>query len=180
MSKKIFVLIGIAVVITAIVITLIIVLNPHSPEDEVTSHFSEEAAVKSMEQMLDVPKTVIPNEETPPMLTLIEERNGYELLSFEENDNKTIATFKVYSPDIYSVAKKIDSAMTNATKDELEAEILKELAKAPIVEKEVSVEFVIVDGEYKLQLTTEFLDAYYGGVYKLREEFLAEQNKEGK
>ena len=61
-----------------------------------------------------------------------------------------------------------------------EAEILKELAKASIVEKEVSIEFVKVNGEYKPQLTTEFLDAYYGGVYKLREEFLASQNKETK
>ena len=179
-KKKIFVLIGIAVVIIASVIVLIIVLNHQPPKDEVTPPSSGDSAVKSLDQILDIPKTIIPNEETPPTLTLIEERNGYELLSFKESADTAVGIFKVYSPDIYSVAKQIDSTMTNSTKEQLEAEILKELANAQIIEKEVSIEFIIVNGKYKPQLTAEFLDAYYGGVYKLREEFLAEQNKEGK
>ena len=173
-KKRSFVFAGIAVVIVAITIVLVVALIPQTPKDEVIPPSSGDAAVQSLNQVLEFPKTVIPGEETPQILTLIEDRNGYALLSFEIEGDIAIGTFKVYCPDVYSVAKKIDSTMTNATKSELNAEILKELTNAQIIEKEISLEFEIIDGEYHPLLTTDFLDAYYGGVYQLREEILGE------
>ena len=74
-KKKILLVVGaiIAVIIAATVAIVVILGNGSQPSPG-------EAAVKSLDYVLELPKTIIPNEETPPMLTLIEERNGYELL----------------------------------------------------------------------------------------------------
>lgn len=163
-KRKVLIMVAIVAVIAVVaIIVVIVVTNRQSPEDK---------ALEVLNDILELPKTIVDNEETPPMILLVEERNGYELLSLEIDGDTAVGKFKVYSPDVYSVAKEVDSTKVFFEQDELLNAVIEKIKLAPIAEKEIDLLFIIVDGRYVPQLTSEFLDAYYGGVYRLREELL--------
>ena len=178
MKKKTWWIVGIAallVVILAVVLVIIAVGGKRVYSD------SEKAeVVENLDDLFEFSKTVIPGEETPPVVSAIESLNGYELISMEDDGELTVATFRVYGPDIYSVAKELDSESETWSEADLSGRFLEKIAEAPIVETEVRLTVEIVGGEYKPLLTSEFLDAYYGGIYRLREEVLSNFGKEYK
>ena len=53
------------------------------------------------------------------------------------------------------------------------------LKVATLVEKQVTMEYVLTDEGYEPVLTAEFLDAYYGGIYQLRDEAIVNAAMEG-
>lgn len=42
-----------------------------------------------------------------------------------------------------------------------------------MIVSEEDLQFKLVDGKYQPILTDSFLDAYYGGIFRLREEWIA-------
>lgn len=117
--------------------------------------------------------------ETPAFLHSIESRNGYELLSFENTQTGAVATMRVFAPDVYGVAKNLDSSNTYTNANALMDALDNALKTAPIVEKQVIIEYVLTEEGYAPILTAEFLDAYYGGIYQLRDEAIANAAMEG-
>ena len=142
---------------------------------------SVEVAESAMEQILEAPILAVDAEgaETPEFLRTIESRNGYEILSFEKTQTGAVATMRVFAPDVYTVAQKLDSSNTYTDANALMDELDYALKIAPIVEKQVMIEYFITDEGYTPVLTAEFLDAYYGGIYQLRDEKIAHAVMEG-
>jgi len=110
------------------------------------------------------------------MIHHMEEKNGYELISLEEKDHFIIGTFRVFAPDLYAVAKTVDKIDPDSKN--LEETVLDELNLAPIVEKEVSLVFERTEEGLSPILTSDFIDAYYGGAYRLYQEYLQVLAKE--
>lgn len=143
--------------------------------------YSTESAENVLEQVLEAPNLEVDTEgiETPAFLYSIESRNGYEILSFEKTQAGAVATMRVFAPDVYGVAKNLDSINTYTDANTLMDALDSALKTAPIVEKQVVVEYILTDEGYAPILTVEFLDAYYGGIYQLRDEVIANAAVEG-
>lgn len=139
----------------------------------------EEQAVAALDDMLDIPINEINTEgiETPAFLIDIEERNGYEILKFEKTESGAVALILVYAPDVYGVAKELDANGTFSSEADLSVALSQALQNAPIIEKQVSIYYTLTENGYVPNLTAEFLDAYYGGVYRLRDEIMSETAK---
>lgn len=143
--------------------------------------YSAESAENVLEQVLEAPILEVDTEgiETPAFLYSIESRNGYEILSFEKTQTGAVATMRVFAPDVYGVAKNLDSSNTYTDANALMDTLDNSIKTAPIVEKQVVVEYILTDQGYAPILTAEFLDAYYGGIYRLRDEVIANAAAEG-
>lgn len=128
---------------------------------------------KALQEVLNV--AMSGDENSDGLLTETESRNGFEVLSCEKTDIGVSVTIKVYSPDLYTVAKEIDENYTFETKEELKVVLVEAINKAQIVEQVVTIEFEKTEDGYRPLLTEEFFDAYYGGVLKLLSEMMAEQ-----
>lgn len=145
------------------------------------SEFSAESAANVLDEVLEAPILEVNTEgiETPAFLYSIESRNGYEILSFEKTETGAVATIRVFAPDVYGVAKNLDSSHTYTDANILMDALNNALKTAPIVEKQVVIEYILTDEGYAPILTAEFLDAYYGGIYHLRDEAIANEAAEG-
>lgn len=143
--------------------------------------YSTESAENVLEQVLEAPILEVDTEgiETPAFLYSIESRNGYEILSFEKTQTGAVATMRVFAPDVYGAAKNLDSSNTYTDANTLMDTLDNSIKTAPIVEKQVVVEYILTDQGYAPILTAEFLDAYYGGIYQLRDEAIANTATEG-
>lgn len=164
---------------TVICILLWVVCS--GPLQSANSKYSAESAENVLEQVLEAPILEVDTEgiETPAFLCSIESRNGYEILSFEKTQAGAIATMRVFAPDVYGVAKNLDSSNTYTDANALMDALDNALKTAPIVEKQVIIEYILTDQGYAPILTVEFLDAYYGGIYRLRDEAIANAAAEG-
>ena len=118
------------------------------------------------------------NEESSELLTETESRSGYEIISHSETESGATVTVRVYSPDLYSVAKELDENCVFDTEEELQNAVIEAIGKADIVEQEVTIEYIKTENGYEPILTIEFFDAYYGGVIKLLDEALSKMNEE--
>lgn len=134
------------------------------------------AAENAVENILAAPilEANIEGIETPAFLSTIEARNGYEILSFETNEDGAVATMRVYAPDVYNAVKDLDASQTYTATDELLIALDDAMKNAPIVDREVILHYVLTDEGYTPVLTSDFLDAYYGGFYRLRDEFITD------
>ena len=117
--------------------------------------------------------------ETPVFLYSIESRNGYEILSFVKTKAGAVATLRVFAPDVYGIAKNLDANSVYSDSNALADALDNALKTAPIVEKQVIIEYILTEEGYEPILTVEFLDAYYGGIYQLRDEAIANAAAEG-
>ena len=142
---------------------------------------SVEVAENVLEQVLETPILEVDAEEidTPAFLYTIESRNGYEILSFEKTQTGAVATMRVFAPDVYGVANNLDSSNTFNDANALMNALDNAIKTAPIVEKQVVIEYILTNQGYAPILTAEFLDAYYGGIYQLRDEAIANAATEG-
>lgn len=170
----------IAACCTAIICLLLFVVCSGSLQFT-NGKYSTESAENVLEQVLEAPILEVDTEgiETPAFLYSIESRNGYEILSFEKTQAGAVATMRVYAPDVYGVAKNLDSINTYTDADTLMDALDSALKTAPIVEKQVVIEYILTDEGYAPILTVDFLDAYYGGIYQLRDEAIANTATEG-
>lgn len=172
MKKKKFVLIT-AIIVAVIAIAAVAVLI-------VDNRTEREAAHEKLISELELPSMLIENEETPSFIENMESLNGYEILSFNTRGEYATARVKVYAPDLYTIAKELGKSAEGLNEEEIMNKVNEAVKDAPIVEREIELTFEKADGEYQPILTSEFLDAYYGGALQLREELLLESVKEGK
>ena len=136
----------------------------------------EEQAKEALESVMN--STDLADEEPDELLVATESRSGYEVLSYSETDTGALVTFLVYAPDLYTVVKDIDENHSFETDEELRNALINATKEAPLVEREVTLEFSLVDGEYIPLLNFEFFDAYYGGIFKLLNESRGDMNEE--
>lgn len=118
------------------------------------------------------------DEEPEGLLVESESRSGFKVLSCTETDTGVIVTFLVHAPDLYTVAKDIDENYTFETEEELQNAVIDAISKAEIIEQEVTIEFIKTGDGYEPILTTEFIDAYYGGVLRMLNEALNNMGEE--
>lgn len=178
--KKISLKALIAIAIIGVVVGIIIATphirdwwNSENPKDEKPV---EEQAKEALQSVIDSSDLV--EEEADELLIATESRSGYDVLSYTETDTGALVTFLVYAPDLYTVVKDIDENHTFETDEELRQALIDATKEAPIVEREVTLEFSLVDGEYIPLLNFEFFDAYYGGIFKLLNESRGDMNEE--
>ena len=147
------------------------------PEDIVSD--IEDIQTELQGSLQDVLNSAMSGDTEPnELLSETEYRNGFEVLSHSETETGVLVTFRVYSPDLYTVAKELDENYKFETEDELRVAVLNAIAEAEIIEKEVTIEFAETDKGYAPVLTMDFIDAYYGGVIRLFEESFVDVNKE--
>lgn len=161
--KKILIIGAIVVAIISLIAVYFFVIEPN---------FCKKQIVEQLDEIMAAPAQLIENEETPAMITFIEDRNGYELISVNRGWNSFAAKFKVFAPDVYSAVKKIEENEKKLTTDNVEEYVLRELEKAQIVETEVTLVCEKKGGKWTPILTSDFVDAYYGGTYRLQQEYL--------
>lgn len=145
------------------------------------SELSAKSATSVLDEVLGAPILEVNTEgiETPAFLYSIESRNGYEILSFKKSQTGAVTTMRVFAPDVYGVAHNLDSSNTYTDANTLMDALDSALKSAPIVEKQVVIEYILTDEGYAPILTVEFLDAYYGGIYHLRDEAITNASVEG-
>ncbi|MBE6942847.1 MAG: hypothetical protein E7453_01120 [Ruminococcaceae bacterium] len=173
-KKGILLICGIAIALCVIGAAIFaIIKNPNDDTPGVSNPISEEEAqqmVTALDGMLS-PLTEETSEE-PIFMEAIDERSGYSAVSFEATDSGAVATVKVYAPDLYNAVKKLDSDGVKRTEEELVAALEDAIKNAEIIEKEIKLEFTKTEDGYIPVLTSEFLDALYGGVFRLYDELL--------
>ena len=179
MNKKKLIIITAVAAIVILAVVLVIAFsgkskNPTENPLPTESTPSLELDIQQIEASLDATLDVLEQgtADDPAFLTVVDEKNGYEVLSCEETETGKIAVVKVFSPDLYSIAKKLDSDGITRTEEELLAAIANEVANAQIVESEIELEFTVTAEGCVPVLTSEFLDAVYGGVFRLYDDML--------
>lgn len=112
-------------------------------------------------------------EEAVDYLIAMESRSGWEVLAVEQTaEDRAEAAVRVYAPDLYSVVKALESE-TFTSEEEMDRAVTEGVEKAQILETELILEFYPDEGGvWTPALTGEFLDAYYGGLLTLRQEYL--------
>ena len=117
-------------------------------------------------------------EEPDELLTQAESRSGFEVVSCTETETGAVATIRVYAPNLYAVAKEIDENNQFESEEELRQAVIEAVGKAEIVEQEIPLEYVMTENGLEPVLSMEFIDAYYGGIFKLLEDALKTTDKE--
>ena len=56
--------------------------------------------------------------------------------------------------------------------------VIEAIGKAEIVEQEIPIEYVMTENGLEPVLSIEFIDAYYGGIFKLLAESFNKENEE--
>ncbi len=171
----------ITIAVLAIVVALVLVCAPYvkdwwsniNAKDEKPV---EEQAREALQSVID--EAVLADEEPNEVLSQTEERNGFEILSFNETETGGVATVRIYAPDLYTLAKELDENNEYATEEEIKNAIVNAIGKAELVEREVTLEFRATEDGYEPILTLEFIDGYYGGALKLLDEALSKNNEE--
>lgn len=180
MGKKKLITISAIAAIVVLTVVLVITFSGKSndPTDNSSltgSTSSIELAVQKIESSLDTALGVLEQgtADDPAFLTVVDEKNGYEVLSYEETETGKIAVVKVYAPDLYNIAKKLDSDGVTRTQEELLKAISDEVANAELIESQIELEFTVTaDGCFPV-ITSEFLGALYGGVFRLYDDMLS-------
>lgn len=160
-TKWIVIIASVCILITAVIIGLLYFNKPSID------------ATKAQEQLQEILETVKSQDSaTPEFLQEAEKRSGFEALSCVENKDSATVTFQVYGPDLYSVIKELDENSTFDNDNEIDKAVAEAIKNAPIVETVVEITFVLQDNEYVPVITTDFWDAYYGGIIRLLNEKL--------
>ncbi|MGM9635370.1 MAG: hypothetical protein ACI3YE_04375 [Candidatus Avispirillum sp.] len=171
---KLFLLIGVVVAIAATgLIVFLILHNARMNKDD-----PKIVLQQSIDNSLAIPYELTQDENTPEYITTIERMSKYEILEINQSDGITIAKVKVSAPDLYSVALGMETEVDGMGEDEIMASVNTALKDAPVLEIETELLFEEIDGEYRPILTSEFLDAYYGGVLRLKEKVFADYMQE--
>lgn len=171
------------IILLFVLSTMLILCSCHESNDPVISNSSQGTAVKPKAASKEVLKeslntsiglaAIVDPATDPEYLTKTEELNSFEIISFTADGELADAVVKVSAPDLYSTVKKIE-AMEDKSTAEKEAMLPAELAKAQITVTELEMQFELINGEWKPVITDEFLDAYYGGIGRLRSEYFAQ------
>ena len=174
-SKLIKIAIATAVLVVAVSVLLICLLRrgneqDNSQEGEVSAREAIQSAIQAKLDFAQGDDEAVQDK----IFVQIESKNGFEVVSFTEEEAGGVATLRVYAPNLYEVARSIDEGNQYSNDEELENAIIEAISNAEIVEKELTVEFKATDDGYEPILTMEFVDAYYGGIFKLLNERLAE------
>lgn len=109
-------------------------------------------------------------EETPGYLEDVEELRTYEILDATREENVIYATVFVKAPDLYTIVKNLQIE-GELTAEKINAALIEALQDAVLVEKEVELIYQEVNGVWKAILTEEFVDAYTGGLLRVRDEY---------
>ena len=130
--------------------------------------------IQKVESTLDSVLVVLDEGTTnePTFLSIIDNKNDYEILAVEETESGIIAIIKVVSPDLYNIAKKLDSDGAVRTEEELFVAISNEVANADLIETQIEMEFILTEDGLSPVITSTFLDALYGGVFRLYDDIL--------
>jgi len=116
-------------------------------------------------------------EQTPGYILEMDARRTVKVLSFQQVANDHVdAVVSVASPDLYGVIKALESESFESEED-IDAALTEGVKAAELISKEVTLAFYW-DEEWEPSLTDEFMDACYGGILTLRQEYYA-QNAEG-
>ena len=179
MQKKwLIIMITAAILLATLVVVLLLFILPSEenalPTETIPAETLPPLSTEKIKSSLDTALSVLEegSENDPAFLRSVDEKNGYEVLSFEQTESETTAIVKVFSPDLYSIAKKLDSDGITRTEEELSQAILSEIATAPLIESQIEIELTLTEDGYIPVLTSEFLDALYGGVFRLYDDML--------
>lgn len=192
-NRKIIIIIIAALVIVAAIVVGSILLLQGKPNDEdqlkgtdpkvtddstnpISNQPIKVQAQNSLQTILDA--SVEEDEEPDELLTQAESRSGFEVLSCEETETGAVATIRVYAPNLYAIAKELDENNTFDSEEELRQAVIEAVGKAEIVEQEIPLQYVMTENGLEPVLSMEFIDAYYGGIFKLLAETLNKKNDE--
>ena len=153
---------------------VVIVNNQKRKQEEIRTNINH-----SLADTLCAPGELIEGEETPAFIIRLESMSSYQVLSLVQNDTYIVATLKVTAPDLYGVVEELEETSKAVSRDEALSLVDSALQDAPMVENEVELIFKMIDGQYEPVLTSEFLDAYYGGALRLQQELWTDQVEEG-
>ncbi len=142
-------------------------------DDEISVDQLEEALSKE----LDGNSQVFDNENEPEFVSYIENKSSYNIVSFTEDDGVITANIEVDSPDLYTAVN--DIANTDLEdENEINQLLIQNMKEQPLLHNTVELEFLVTNNGINAVLSDYFLDAYYGGVFRLRNEAMG-INSEG-
>ena len=175
-GKWIIISITVAILIMALSVLLICLLlrdnEPDNSHEAEASVSVSEPIQSAIQKKLDF---ALGDEATQDeILIQIEEKNSFTVVSCEEGESGGVVTLHVYAPNLYEIAKSIDEDKQYTNEAELRNAVTDAIRNAEIVERELNIEFKSIESGYEPILTMEFIDAYYGGIFKLLSERLAE------
>lgn len=170
LSKKMIIIIAVAAAAVAVITTVLVIILTAPKE------LSNEVLKSSIDDR--IASVQLPCEEAPSYITVMEEMTGVTVLSFEREDDIATALVRIKAPDLYTATKSLEES-GELDPETIDAALAELLRKADMVETELSMTFYLTDdGEWKPVITEEFLDAYYGGIIRLRDEAYNEAFKE--
>lgn len=132
----------------------------------------KKALTENLTQTLKNAANIYDGEKEPDFISFMEGKSSYEIISMDKDGELITAKVKVKSLDLYTVIKNFDGQGQNMSGSEMDRLIIEELKSAQMLETEHELQFELVNGKYQPVLTESFLDAYYGGIIRLRQEQL--------
>lgn len=145
------------------------------PADSSSAGAQEAPGDSLLESALEACLQEAVSETDPAFLTAMEERNSFEVLSVTESGDGTVkADLRVSAPDLLAAVAAVEGKMTGTeTQEQILAAMDEAVRSAELAESRVTLTFTYTDGRWAPVLTDDFLDAYYGGVFQLRSQYLS-------
>lgn len=177
-KKKLWIGLGIAVLLAAaLAVTVIVSLNQAT-----AGEISKEQAQQVVEQKLDAVLTGTKS------LTCLKERSSLTVLSMEYGvERDVILTCSYQTVDVYSALKEsvdfllgLNTTTPNgmqmsatAIRLEIDGDLQELIASAAPLSGTVQIAIYDIDGTYQVYLDDAVIDAVYGGILKAKDEVLA-------
>jgi hypothetical protein len=184
-NKKIMIFIaaGVLVIIGIIIAVCLFLRQPGgsgSETEEIT--INEDGIIDEQEKVvldvrLDRDITMMEmaygTEEIPGYLEEVEELRSYEILEATQEEDVIYTTVLVKAPDLYTITKNLQIE-GELTEEKIDAALMAALQDAVLVETEVELIYQKINGVWEAAMTEEFVDAYTGGLLRLRDEYYDE------
>lgn len=173
-KKKVIWIVSIVAFLLCIGLTILIVsLTKQGQQENIRTILAE-----SLSDTLRAAEETVDGESTPAFIIRLESMSSYEILNITMAEDNITTTLKVSSPDLYGIVKKLEESRQTVSREEAFELVDSLLSNSTITEKKVPLSFEMIDGRYVPILTSEFLDAYYGGVFRLQQELILNQKQE--
>lgn len=144
-------------------------------ETEQTAQTEQEQIELSVQMLQNLLRDTLAEEEeetdqVPNYLIEMDARRTVQVLSYAQlSESHAEVKVTVSAPDLYSVIKKLENE-TFTSEAEMDAALTEGVKAVAPITKELTLN-AYLDGEWSFVLTEEFMDACYGGILTLRQEY---------
>lgn len=158
-------------------LTVIAITGGCSPKNDPADVKAVTEAINK--QLLEL--TGEPVSDPTDFIGILNQKLSLEVKETLVKDNQDVALIEVSAPNVAGLLEDLyeNNEDEETTYEELSNTLIEKTKTAPLIKKEIAVNFFVLDGEIEVEFTEELIDAMYGGLFtytkqlfsKLEEDF---------